>query len=148
MSFLAYQMPKGHFGQATNTVGKADPAFCHHLGTIRAQAANRGPYSPASRRENQNDVKEDAYVEFQGCGSQSTRSGQGGQTYKFDGARRQAGLRRLRHSGSEGGGGQIRRGRVQNRDRDGLSGGHEDRLARYSPQDRSRWRDGRGEDRR
>src|SRR5712672_2208528 len=54
------------------------------------------------------DAKEEANVEFQRCGPQNTRSGQGGQTHKSDGAGRQTGLRCLRHSGSEGGGGQIR----------------------------------------
>src|SRR6202048_574807 len=94
------------------------------------------------------DAKEEANVEFQRCGPQDTRSGQGGQTHKPDGAGRQAGVRRLRHCGAEGGGGQVRGRSGQDRDRYGLPGRHEDRLARYPAQDRSRWRDGGSEDRR
>jgi Ligase-CoA domain len=52
--------------------------------------------------------------------------------YESDGARRQTGVRRLWRAGSQGGCGEIRERSLENRDRHGLPGRHEDRLAGYS----------------
>ena len=69
--------------------------------------------------------------------------GEGRGTHLADRARRQAGVRRIRHPGAAGRPGEVRRGGGKARLRHGLSGGAEDRLAGHPAQDRSRRRGGR-----
>src|SRR6266576_4526138 len=76
----------------------------------RLKCAGNGPeVRTRCRRAKKQTFKEEANVEFQGCGPQNPRSGQGGQTHKPDGPRRQAGVRCLWDSRSQRGRRQIRK---------------------------------------
>src|ERR1700761_786120 len=76
--FLAYQMP---YERTRRQRSRA----C----MMRAQ-----PLRPCRRAvgEPKNDFKEEANVEFQRCGPQDSRCGQGGQAHQPDGAGRQTGV--------------------------------------------------------
>ena len=151
--FLAYQMPEC---QVDRVFGISDAALtsrfwhtkCHTSNCRQSRAPMRIRRETSRAGESKNRRQGGSQCRIPKMRSAKFSIGQGGQTHQPDGAGRQTGLRCLRHSGSEGRRGQIRRRGRQDRDRHGLSGGDEDRLAGHPAQDRSRRRDGRRQDRR